>query len=50
MVLEPELDLGKITMSELAEFSPANSKVIVYPYIMPNRGLERRLIYIDKFI
>jgi SAM-dependent MidA family methyltransferase/signal transduction histidine kinase/SAM-dependent methyltransferase len=48
MVIEPELDLSKITMNEMANFSPVKSEVIVYPYIMPNRGYERRIIPINK--
>lgn len=48
MVIEPELNLDKVTMNELANFSPANSEVIVYPYIMPNRGYERRIIPVSK--
>jgi len=48
MVIEPELNLDKVTMNELANFSPANSEVIVYPYIMPNRGYERRIIPINN--
>ncbi|MFA5156500.1 MAG: ATP-binding protein [Candidatus Omnitrophota bacterium] len=48
IVLEPELDLDKITMDELANFDPSNSRVILYPYISPNRGLERRIIELDK--
>gem|GEM_PF-4501423 len=54
LVLEPEVD-SSMTMDQIANFDPAQGKVVLYAYITPNKGLTAKIIdaghiYLDSLL